>query len=239
MANPKTFTPPFSNAVAEQVVTGGAYDAFGILGPHQAGRRWTVTTFVPGAERVEVLDAKKNTVEAELERVDGRGLFSGYVRKPVAVGHYRLRAHSGQDSWEFEDTYRFSPVLGEMDEYLIAEGAHLDLWKRLGAHVITHDGLEGTHFAVWAPSAARVSLVGDFNMWDGRRNVMRPRGTTGVWELFVPGLGDGTTYKYEILSHEGVVLPLKADPLGFGSEHPPATASVVRDLSNYSWGDGE
>jgi hypothetical protein len=112
---------------------------------------------------------------------------------------YRLRAEGHGTTWEFDDPFRFGPVLGEMDEYLLGEGTHRRLWQVLGAHVITHEGVEGTHFAVWAPNAERVSVVGDFNIWDGRRHPMRRRGPTGVWETFIPGLGEGATYKYEIL----------------------------------------
>jgi 1,4-alpha-glucan branching enzyme len=144
---------------------------------------------------------------------------------------YRLRAEGHGATWEFEDPFRFGPVLGEMDEYLLGEGTHKRLWQVLGAHVITHEGVDGTHFAVWAPNAERVSVVGDFNIWDGRRNPMRRRGATGVWETFIPGLGEGATYKYEILGRHGAPVPLKADPVGFGSEHPPANASVVRRIT--------
>ncbi|MDU8928616.1 1,4-alpha-glucan branching protein GlgB [Alisedimentitalea sp. MJ-SS2] len=214
-------------------------DPFAVLGPHKNGRRWSVTALVPGAESVEVLDGKTGKREAVLHRLDGRGLFSGYVRKGVATGPYRLRAKSGDTTWEQEDAYRFAPVLGEMDEYLISEGAHLELWNSLGAHPMTHQGTKGVHFAVWAPSASRVSVVGEFNQWDGRRHVMRSRGTTGVWEIFVPALPDCSIYKYEIRDQAGNVLPLKADPVGFGAEHPPSTASVVRDLGDYAWSDNE
>jgi 1,4-alpha-glucan branching enzyme len=143
----------------------------------------------------------------------------------------------GSDVWEEQDAYAFGPKLGEMDEYLLGEGTHNQLWDAVGAHVCTHQGVEGTHFAVWAPNALRVSVVGDFNGWDGRRHVMRRRGATGVHEIFLPALGDGTVYKYEILDGAGNLLPLKADPVGFGAELPPATASVVRDLRGYKWSD--
>jgi 1,4-alpha-glucan branching enzyme len=151
---------------------------------------------------------------------------------------YRLRAEGHGTTWDFEDPYRFPPVLGEMDEYLLGEGTHRRLWQALGAHVMTHEGVEGVHFAVWAPNAERASVVGDFNVWDGRRNPMRRRGATGVWEIFIPDLGEGTTYKFEMKGPGGQVLPLKADPVGFGSEHPPANASVVRTIRG-EWHDGD
>ena len=234
-----TFTPTFDAATSEALLNGAMSDPFSVLGPHKAGRRWSVTALMPGAQSVDVIDGKTGKVETTLERLDGRGLFAGYVRKGVATGAYRLRGSSGETTWEQNDPYRFGPVLGEMDEYLIAEGAHLRLWDRLGAHPMTHEGAQGVHFAVWAPAASRVSVVGAFNQWDGRRHVMRARGTTGIWEIFIPDLGEGTLYKYEIRDGSGTVLPLKADPLGFGAEHPPETASVVRELNGYDWTDGD
>ena len=124
-----------------------------------------------------------------------------------------------------------------MDEHLLGEGLHLDLWKVLGAHPLARDRISGVHFAVWAPNARRVSVVGDFNRWDGRHHPMRRRGSTGVWEIFLPGVSEGACYKYEIKGADGALLPLKADPVGFGAEHPPGTASIVRDLGGKDWRD--
>lgn len=216
------------------LIEGRHGDPFAVLGPHLRDGAWTVTVFQPGAERVWLLTGK--TAKAtEAEPVpDAPGLFVGQLTKNQP---YRLRAQNPEATWELEDPFRFGPVLGEMDEYLFAEGTHRRLWQVLGAHVITHEGVEGTHFAVWAPNADRVSVVGDFNIWDGRRHPMRRRGATGVWEIFVPGLGEGTVYKYEIRGAGGQTLPLKADPVGFGSEHPPANASVVRDIRTTHWQD--
>ena len=137
-----------------------------------------------------------------------------------------------------KDPNNTGTVLGEMDEYLLGEGTHERLWQVLGAHVTEHQGTKGTHFAVWAPNASRVSVVGDFNDWDGRHHVMRRRGASGVWELFLPDIGDGAIYKYELLDHSGALLPLRADPVGFGAQHPPENASIVRDISGYGWNDG-
>ncbi len=129
------------------------------------------------------------------------------------------------------------PSLGELDAYLISEGSHRLLWEALGAHVLERDGVRGTHFAVWAPNASRVSVVGDFNDWDGDAHPMQPRGATGVWEGFVPELDAGAIYKYRIIDRHGRLLPLKADPMGLGAEHPPKTASIVRRLHGYRWND--
>ena len=213
------------HGTAQAIIEGRHGDPFSVLGQHQRGRDWVVTVFVPGAEKLWVLGAK-GTKAVEGEAVAGfAGLFRAVLAKKT---DYRLRAQGHGAEWEFDDAYRFGPVMGEMDEYLLGEGTHRRLWQVLGAHVMVHEGVAGTHFAVWAPNASRVSVVGDFNIWDGRRHPMRRRGPTGVWEIFVPGLAEGSTYKYEIRGGDGALLPLKADPVGFGSEHPPANASVVR-----------
>jgi 1,4-alpha-glucan branching enzyme len=136
-----------------------------------------------------------------------------------------------------DDPYRFDAVVGELDEHLFNEGSHRRLWNVLGAHIITHQNVTGVHFAVWAPNAQRVSVVGDFNGWDGRRHQMRRRGQTGIWEIFAPNLGEGEPYKYEIVAADGRTLPQKADPFGFGSEHAPKTASVVRAMHGHKWND--
>ncbi|MBL6429116.1 MAG: 1,4-alpha-glucan branching protein GlgB [Maritimibacter sp.] len=207
-------------------------DPFSVLGPHKAGDGRVVTAFDPGVARVSALVGDQIF---PLDPVEGApGLFRG----PVAgTDPYTLRGETDEAAWDWDDPYRFGPVLGEIDEYLLGEGNHLRLWEALGAHVTEHEGTQGTHFAVWAPNARRVSLVGDFNLWDERRTPMRRRGGTGVWEIFVPGLGDGALYRYDIKGADGTAQPRKADPVGFGSEHPPANASVVRDISGYGWSD--
>ncbi|MDO9638731.1 MAG: 1,4-alpha-glucan branching protein GlgB [Pseudotabrizicola sp.] len=214
------------DGVAFAIVEARHGDPFSVLGQHKRGGKWVVTAFVPGADELWVLTGKSGQdVQATHW---GQGLFIATLPRK---GAYRLRATGHGTTWEFEDPFRFGPVLGELDEYLLGEGTHKRLWQVLGAHVIDHEGVSGTHFAVWAPNAERVSVVGDFNIWDGRRHPMRRRGATGVWETFVPDLGEGATYKYELRGPWGQLLPLKADPVGFGSEHPPANASVVRTIS--------
>lgn len=201
---------------------------FEVLGPHKKKRDIWVTVFVPDVAEVH---AVTKIGEVPLERVEG-DVFSAPVK-----GDYRLKARTGGGvEWEFDDPYRFGPVLGEMDQYLIGEGTHRRLWHALGAHVMEHEGVTGTHFAVWAPNALRVSVVGEFNRWDGRRHPMRRVGVSGIWEIFLPDLGDGALYKYEIIDANETPL-LKADPFGFGSQHPPEKASVVRDISGYGWHD--
>ncbi|MGN7868051.1 1,4-alpha-glucan branching protein GlgB [Paracoccus sp. 22332] len=206
-------------------LSGGRCDRpFDILGPHDG---W-LTVLHPD---IAALSAMTEAGEIPLERVSG-DLFRGRVG-----GAYRLKARSaGGVEWVFEDPYRFAPVLGDIDLHLLGEGTHRRLWQALGAHVITHEGVAGTHFAVWAPNARRVSVVGPFNAWDGRRHPMRRVGGSGVWEIFLPGVAEGALYKYEILGADGGLL-MKADPVGFGSQHPPEKASVVRDISGYGWKD--
>jgi 1,4-alpha-glucan branching enzyme len=224
---------PVDRAAAEALARGDHDDPFAILGPHRAARGWWIAALVPGAETVEAVGPKGRVI-ATLEPVAGPVFAAALARNP---GAYRLRARRGAAQWEFEDPFRFGPVLGELDEHLISEGTHRRLWEALGAHVRELDGVRGTHFAVWAPNARRVSVVGEFNRWNGLQHPMRRRGRTGVWEIFLPGVGEGAPYKFEIVGPDGTLLPLKADPLGFGAEHPPATASVVREIGGRVWRD--
>jgi 1,4-alpha-glucan branching enzyme len=212
-------------------------DPFAVLGPHKVSGRTVLRALVPRAERLEVLDSAEGTVIATLARIDPAGFFEGVIPGKPEWFAYRLRAANAAGAWEFDDPYRFGPVFGELDDYLIGEGTHRQLWEKLGSHVIEHTGVTGAHFAVWAPNATRVSVVGDFNEWDGRRHPMRRRTHTGVWEIFIPGLGEGTLYKYELRAADGAVLPLKADPLGTGAELRPQNASVIRRVDDFTWTD--
>jgi len=218
-----------------RLASGRHDDPFSVLGPHDRAGTRHVTAYLPGARRLEArAEGKAHPLDAS-ERYPG--LFSGPV--PGEASYTLAASFGGGDIYEFGDAYSFGPVLGEMDEYFLGEGRHQRIWQVLGAHVREHEGVRGTHFAVWAPNALRVSVVGAFNAWDGRRNPMRRRGPIGVWEIFLPGIGEGEAYKYEIVAQDGSLLPLKADPVGFGAEHPPATASVVRDIAGYGWKDGD
>jgi 1,4-alpha-glucan branching enzyme len=170
-----------------------------------------------------------------LKRRHEAGFFEGPInlkeRQPL-----RLEARNSGGSWSVIDPYSFGPVLGPLDDYYVAEGTHLRLYDKMGAHIIAHEGVAGVHFAVWAPNAERVSVIGDFNAWDGRRHVMRKRLGTGIWEIFIPELGEGAAYKYEIIG-QGTRLPLKSDPYGFASELRPKTASRVARIDNFRWTD--
>ncbi|WP_210527843.1 1,4-alpha-glucan branching protein GlgB [Rubellimicrobium arenae] len=221
---------PLDAATVSRLLDGRHDDPFSVLGPHHHGTATWVAAMDPGAEEMA---AVVDGTEYPLPRVSG-ALFCGEVPDGAT---YHLRGRGFGGSWDYEDAYRFGPVMSDLDEYLLGEGSHQRLWEVLGAHVLTHEGVPGTHFAVWAPNARRVSVVGDFNAWDGRRHPMRRRGGTGVWEIFVPGVQERACYKYEIIGPHGELLPLKADPVGFGSQHPPQTASVVRDIHGYGWQD--
>lgn len=221
---------------AEALANGSHGNPFAVLGPHRVKAGPVVRAFVPAAARLWVVGP---VAEFEAQRVHGAGLFAAKV-DDATLKSYRLRIEyqDGQLS-TIDDPYRFPPVLGELDIHLLIEGSHLRTFEKLGSHCRTVDGVQGVHFAVWAPNAKRVSVVGDFNSWDGRRHVMRFRHDAGVWELFIPGLSDGTLYKYEIIGKGGFLLPLKADPYAHFAEVPPKTASVVWDLADREWQDGE
>ncbi len=218
---------------ADALRAGRHSDSFAVLGPHRVADGWVIRALVPGADALEAISEAGKPL-AQLEGV-APGLFAGHLAEDP--GRYRLRASRAEESWSFDDPYRFGPVLGELDEHLATEGTHHRLWRSLGAHPMTLDAVAGVHFAVWAPNAERVSVVGDFNHWDGRRHPMRRRGDSGIWEIFLPAVAEGAHYKYEIVGRDGALQPLKADPLGIGAEQPPATASLVRDLSRQDWRD--
>ncbi|MFF7242411.1 1,4-alpha-glucan branching protein GlgB [Embleya sp. NPDC008237] len=231
--------PPLAADEVRRLVDGGHHDPHALLGPHpnvpgvdgvvvRVLRPWAREVIVvTGERRVEL------THEAE-------GLFTG-VLPGTEVPDYRLEVRYEGSELHTDDPYRFLPTLGELDIHLISEGRHERLWEVLGAHVRSYETpngpVTGTSFAVWAPNAQGVRVVGDFNYWDGIGHPMRSLGSSGVWELFVPDVGDGTKYKYEILGRDGVSRQ-KADPLAFATEQPPSTASVVH-TSTHSWSDKE
>ncbi len=209
------------------IVAGTHGDPFAILGVQKAGKGFVARCFIPHADSVTAYTLTGKEVGV-LSRRDDAGFFEGKLsirkRQPL-----RYRASNAGGEWWQADPYSFGPVLGPMDDYYIAQGSHLRLFDKLGAHLIEHEGASGVHFAVWAPNARRVSVVGDFNDWDGRRDAMRDRRDTGIWEIFIPDIAAGRPYKFEIIGPDGVRLPLKADPFAFKSELRPATASVTED----------
>jgi 1,4-alpha-glucan branching enzyme len=229
----------------ESVVRGEHGDAFAVLGPHVVdggdGLAVVVRAFLPGAEAVNVLPAGAEAgADAQpMARLHPDGLFEALFRGRAAPFPYRLEVvgqHGARS--RIEDPYRFPPTLGDYDRHLLGEGTHLRAFEKLGAQLRVMEGVAGVAFAVWAPNARRVSVVGDFNRWDGRRHPMRLHPGNGIWELFVPGLGEGERYKFEIRGQSGTHLALKADPYAFGFElETPRTASVVTRLDGYTWGD--
>jgi 1,4-alpha-glucan branching enzyme len=217
----------------EAIIRGTHGDPFAVLGLHGgSGRPLTLSVFAPEAQEVEALSTSGERI-AQLVRIHEAGFFA----KPIPGERkfpYRLRFRNGSRRWETDDPYRFPPILKDVDLELLAEGNHLKLYEVLGAHPMAIDGVEGVAFAVWAPNAQRVSVVGEFNRWDGRRHPMRNRHRAGVWEIFIPGVDEGAHYKFELLSSEGELLPLKADPIAFRQERPPATASIVHGPTSRS-----
>jgi len=219
----------------EAILEGRHTNLFAVLGLHKVGDVYRVRCFIPGAEAVTAT-ALNGTELGELTCRHEAGYFEGIVsasqRQPV-----RYRARRGDDEWAVTDPYSFGPVLGPMDDYFVREGSHLRLFDKMGAHPLKHEGVEGYHFAVWAPNAKRVSVVGDFNTWDGRRHIMRLRQDTGIWEIFAPDILAGTPYKFEIVGSDGEVLPLKADPYARRAEMRPKTASVTTPELVQKWDD--
>jgi 1,4-alpha-glucan branching enzyme len=231
----------------ERLVRGEHHEPHRLLGAHTEDGRVVIRAFRPNATAVVAIvgaegsgeprrGAPVEPVRVKLDQVHKAGLFEGTLdgQAPAA---YRLEVTYPSGSFTIDDPYRFWPTIGELDQYLLGEGRHERLWQRLGAHEMTVDGVAGTAFAVWAPNARAVRVVGDFNSWDGRLNPMRALGSSGIWELFIPGVAAGARYKYELITPSGA-LTLKADPLAFAAEQPPKTASVVY-TSSYTWGDAD
>src|SRR5262249_38530599 len=209
-------------------------DPHHLLGAHPSDGDVVVRAFRRGAERVRVLPEGEKPVQAEQKHPSG--LFEALLERTSMPVRYRLEVgYPGGTTVELDDPYGFSPTLGELDLHLAAQGRHEQLYEKLGAHVLEVDGVVGTAFAVWAPSARSVSVVGDFNDWDGRLHPMRSLGASGIWELFVPGVEERARYKYELRTQAGYVQ-LRADPVAQATEVPPQTASVVYQL-HHEWHD--
>jgi 1,4-alpha-glucan branching enzyme len=225
----------------EAIVGGYHGDPFSVLGPHPIGTTsrlgdWEVRAFLPQATLATVIDGATATA-TPMERIHHQGLFR--ARVPSAPGAYRIRYVDYHDqTHEVEDPYRFGPQLSDFDLHLHSEGTQYEGYRMLGSHLVTVEGMRGTRFAVWAPNAIVVSVVGNFNEWDARRSPMRAR-TGGVWEIFLPGVGVGTAYKYAVKGRFQGYSQMKADPYGFEMEKPPQSASIVSDVWKYEWQDQE
>lgn len=221
----------------DDLAHGVSSNPFAVLGRHPDGRGDIVRVFFPDALEVTVVStpAKGLPLEQKMYRIHPHGVYSATIPKRSQSYFVRVR---WADGWQdVVDPYNFGKLLGDLDLHLFSEGRHHSPDEMMGAHCLEINGVKGVRFTVWAPNARRVSVIGDFNIWDGRRHPMRVRHGAGVWELFVPGLSAGERYKYEILSAEGKILSAKADPYARFAEKPPATASRVAGALTYEWHD--
>jgi 1,4-alpha-glucan branching enzyme len=215
--------------LATALLAGDEYNPFAVLGMHKDAdsNALQVRVFRPDASEVTVIERTTGKEVATLPRLHDAGFFAGPIEGRSEPFSYQLKLKTAWGEPVIDDPYAFGPTLGELDLYLHAEGNYTRAYEKMGAHCIVNDGVKGVNFAVWAPNAKRVSVVGDFNAWDGRRNIMRLHPGAGIWEIFLPGIDAGACYKYEIKTRGGAIL-LKADPFAFQAERPPQTASVVR-----------
>ncbi len=216
-------------------------DIFSVLGIHKHPMTsgLIVRAFLPEALSVEVIDTKTQALVAELNQVDQAGLFEGKLGRKRNVFDYRLRVLYKNETVIVDDPYRYPSLLKSEDLYLFCEGTHEQAYQWMGAHEIIVDNVKGTHFVVWAPDASRVSVVGDFNFWDGRHHVMRKHPGSGVWEIFLPNVCADASYKYEISDKYEQIQPLKADPYTLSMQLAPETASKVSQNSEYQWQDSQ
>ncbi len=223
----------------ESLLNGDHGSPFELLGPHPDGDNVSVRAFRPTARRLWIVDETSGE-RSEMNRLHDEGFFELSVPGEWPGLCYHYEAETFEDETEtFADPYAFPPLLTEYDLYLFGQGELLYGYEKLGAHLREVNGVKGVNFAVWAPNAYRVSILGDFNRWDRRVHPMRTHGLSGVWELFVPGLNEGTVYKFELRSRLGGYQTEKADPYGFFSEKRPRTASIVANLKTYQWLDAE
>ncbi len=215
--------------VINQIISGHYADPFSVLGMHQTAQGIRVCALLPDAKEVWLVDTKNGRNVAQFTQEDPRGFFIAKLPRRKNLFRYQLAVTWQESTQIIEDPYRFGTLLQDIDSWLLAEGTHLRPYERLGAHLMSLDGVEGVSFAVWAPNAKRVSVVGEFNFWDGRRHPMRLRRENGIWELFLPGVQAGQLYKFEIIDCNEQVR-LKADPYAFEAQMRPETASLISPL---------
>ena len=232
-------TPTIDDGAIHAILDASHGDPFGVLGMHQAGEKLVVRVFRPDARAVTVRDTGPSGASYPALQVHPDGFFEAVLEGADERFPYTLdfTAHDGQQ-WTERDPYSIGVLLGEVDLHLFSEGQHWQLYEKLGAHLREVDGVAGTSFHVWAPNAQRVSVVGEFNGWDGRRNPMRKLLGCGVWEIFMPGVEEGAHYKFEVKQAHGAVV-LKSDPFAFFGQHGTETSSLVFDLKRYAWSDAE
>src|SRR5580658_3912249 len=217
----------------EAIISGSHGDPFSVLGPHQEEDGWEIRAFLPQAMDAWVA---AGGLLHPMRKLHSDGFFAATLAQEPGPYKLQYTLWNGGTKVEADDPYRFPPLLSEFDLYLHGEGTNYESYNTMGAHLVECEGVPGVRFAVWAPNAEVVSVVGDFNDWDERRHPMRLR-TGGIWEFFMPGAAPGTNYKYAVRSHVRGYRQQKADPYGFATEVPPKSASVVVDLSTYQWGD--
>ena len=214
-------------------------DPFRILGPHRVGDDLEVRIFRPDARKIDIALNREAKETIAAEGIHRDGFFCAIVPGATRDLDYQLRITTSDGSERLiRDPYQYGPIMGEIDLHLFAEGQHWQIYEKFGAHLRTIGDAAGVYFAVWAPNAQRVSVVGDFNGWDGRVNPMRKLLGSGVWELFLPGVGEGAHYKFEIRTQTGALL-LKSDPFAFFNQHGIATSSLIYNLDRYKWSDAE
>lgn len=218
-----------AKSVINQFFDGTHSDPFSVLGMHETDNGIEIRALLPDACRVSVIDKENQDTVCELDCLDDRGFFAGVVPQTHDFFAYQLQVYWGKESQILEDPYRYHPMINDLDEWFLAEGSFLRPYEVLGAHFIECDGVSGVNFRLWAPNAKRVSVVGDFNYWDGRRHPMRLHPASGVWELFLPKVALGQLYKFELIDCHGN-LRLKADPYAFSSQLRPDTASQISAL---------
>ncbi len=224
------------DAKLQSIVDSNCDDVFAYLGPHSDTKNtFVVRCYLPDAQSVDVVDARSGQTTHSMECIHPAGVF--VAEGDNAFENYQFKARFSENTIVLEDVYRFDSTISEKDLYWIGEGTHERAYNVLGAHLMNVDGVVGCRFALWAPNAVRVSVVGDFNFWDGRKHMMRKLVPSGIWEIFIPGVTPGTLYKYELKAEDGRLLPHKADPYGFSAQKAPAQASAVYDRSTYQWGD--
>lgn len=226
----------------DRIVNTDHHDPYELLGMHEIDidgvKSLCLRAFLPDAREAFVIELPEKN-RYKMDKVDERGFFELILKGRVDFFKYNIeKIYYDGNVTRFYDSYSFPPILTDYDLHLFKEGNHHRIYEKLGAHYHEFDGIGGICFAVWAPGAKRVSVIGDFNSWDGRRHVMRVRPGVGVWEIFIPGLANGSNYKFEIKAQTGSLME-KSDPYAYASEVRPKTSSLVYDIGNYSWGDNE
>ena len=221
------------------IINATHHDVFSVLGIHQhpTEKSMIVRTYLPDAKSVDVINSVTNKLITTLKCVDKAGLFEGNVGSSNNTFDYLLRVEYDNTTVTINDPYCFPSLLSQDDIYLFCEGTHEHVYQWMGSHQVEIDNIKGTNFVLWAPDATRVSVVGDFNFWNGKGHVMRKHPAAGIWDIFIPNVGENVSYKYEIVDKYGQIQPLKADPYAFSMQHPPQTASKILTTEKYQWQD--